>query len=80
MEIKAETVVVIEATKQNGFANRLASGALKSDKEAVLEAMKQNGLALWFAFEALKADNEVVHEAVKSSQPPRCTMRSRKLP
>ena len=37
---------VLEAVKQDGWALKYASAALKDDREIVLEAVNQKGLAL----------------------------------
>ena len=56
---------MMEIVKRQPVALRLASDALKDDREIVLEAVKQNGHALKYASAALKDDREIVLEAVK---------------
>ena len=54
---------MMEIVKRQPEALRLASAALKDDREIVLEAVKQNGRALLFASAALKDDREIVDYA-----------------
>ena len=51
---------LLEVVKQDGWALRYASAALKDDREIVLEAVKQNGDALYYASAALQDDREIV--------------------
>ena len=60
---------MMELVKRQPYALRLASAALKDDREIVLEAVKQPVYAQWYALQyasaALKDDREIVLEAVK---------------
>ena len=59
---------MMEIVKRQPEALRLASDALKDDREIVLEAVKQDkqdGRALEYASAALKDDREIMLEAVK---------------
>ena len=47
---------MMELVKRQPQALRLASAALKDDREIVLEAVKQNGYALQYASAALHDD------------------------
>ena len=49
---------MMEIVKRQSEALRLASAALKNDREIVLEAVKQNGDALKYASDALQDDYE----------------------
>ena len=58
---------MMELVKRQPHALRLASAALKDDREIVLEAVKQHGDALLYASAALKDDREFMLEAVKQN-------------
>ena len=59
---------MMEIVKRQPEALRLASDALKDDREIVLEAVKQNGFALQFASAALKYDREIMLVALANGR------------
>ena len=54
---------MMEIVKRQPMALRLASAALKDDREIVLEAVKRYGNALYYASAALQDDREIVDYA-----------------
>ena len=62
---------------QDAHCLRLASEALKDDKELILKAVRLKGNALQFASERLQGDKEVVLTAVAQQLDTLNTMQSR---